>query len=94
MASPIAPVPQVVHDVANIIGPVVGIASALSTAVLTSGLVPPTISKILSPVLGGVFALFAAKAVATHATPLVSPVRNAPQVVASDLISKLVGGLL
>lgn len=92
MASPVAPVPLVVHDVANIIGPVIGIVATLSTAVLTSGLVPPTVAKILTPVLGGVFSLFAAKAVAVQSTPLVSPAKDAPRL-PSGLVSRLVGGI-
>ncbi len=90
-----APRPTPLHDIANLVGPAIGIASTMITAAAGSGLLPKVVSdkspalvnllKLLPPVVGGVFALLSAKAVAVAGTPQVTPVAS-PQDNAGNLL--------
>jgi hypothetical protein len=98
-----------VHDIANIVGVGVGIATTVLTAALGSGLVPKALApkggalvgllKLLPPVVAGVMVFIGAKTVAVQATPLVTPVSTISTILkapanAVDSLKNLVGNIL
>jgi hypothetical protein len=91
--------PTPIHSAANLIGPAIGLASTVLTAVLGSGIFGKgrlaaqgsAVVKLLPmipPLVGGVLAVVSAKAVAVASTPLVTPV------VAGATPTDLLGNLL
>jgi hypothetical protein len=98
-----------VHDIANVVGIGIGIASGALTMLLSSGLVPAKLApkggalvsllKVLPPVVSGVMAFAAAKTVAIQATPLVTPVSTITTILktpanAIDSLKGLIGNIL
>jgi hypothetical protein len=77
--------PTPIHSAANLIGPAIGLASTVLTAVLGSGIFGKgriaaqgsavvKLLPLIPPLVGGLLAVLTAKAVAIAATPLVTPV--------------------
>jgi hypothetical protein len=98
-----------VHDIANVVGIGLGVASTALTAILSTGLVPTKLApkggalvnllKVLPPVVSGVMAFVAAKTVAVQATPLVTPVSTLTTILktpanAVDSLKNLIGNIL
>jgi hypothetical protein len=98
-----------VHDIANVVGVGVGIATTVLTAALGSGLVPKALApkggalvgllKLLPAVVSGVMVFISAKAVAVQATPLVTPVSTITGILkapatAVDSLKNLIGNII
>lgn len=77
--------PTPIHSAANLIGPAIGLASTVLTAVIGSGIFGKgklaargsalvNLLPMIPPLVGGLLAVVSAKAVAAAATPLVTPV--------------------
>jgi hypothetical protein len=98
-----------VHDIANVVGVGVGLATTVLTAALGSGLIPTKLVpkggalvgllKLLPAVVSGVMVFVAAKTVAVQATPLVTPVSTITTILktpanAIDSLKSLIGNIL
>lgn len=91
--------PTPIHSAANLIGPAVGLASTVLTAVIGSGILGKGtlaaksgavahLLPMIPPLVGGLLAVVSAKAVAVASTPLVTPI------IAGATPTDLLGNLL